>query len=449
MEQQPFNNNDGNLWVNNRSLFKGFFIAFTTLLLLIPSAFIRSLVSERQMRQQEAIAEVSSKWGQRQMITGPIIMIPYLAPSAEPKAPREKHWAYFLPEQLNIQSKLDTEERNRTIYRVTLYKTNLKVEGKFKPLTEVTQTYNNVEWQYSQAQLLMGISDVRGLSDEVSLQWSNNTAETINLNTGVPNNQVINAGMSLPFDATPLLDKETNFNIEIHLKGSDYLQFVPVGRTTQVAMQSPWKDPAFDGSYLPDSKTIDSNGFTANWKILHVTRNFPQYWSSQIGSTYNLESSAFGVKLLQPTDNYSKTDRSIKYAILFIALTFTFFFFVEMLQKKSMHPLQYILVGFALCIFYTLLLSISEYLGFNKAYLIAAFATITLITSYVHTQFQNKKTTSAFFVTISGLYLYIFVLIQLQDYALLCGSIGLFIIIAFIMHYSQRIQWSPTDTQRP
>jgi inner membrane protein len=228
------------------------------------------------------------------------------------------------------------------------------------------------------------------------------------------------------------------FSLDIKLKGSELLYFTPVGRTTEVNMTSSWKDPAFDGQYLPDTSDISGKGFSAWWKVMQVSRNYPQCWAD---GTYDLASSSFGVRLIQPTDNYAKSERSVKYAILFIALTFTVFFFLEILQRKQVHPLQYILVGFALCIFYTLLLSISEYTGFNAAYIIAGSATVALIGLYVWSIFKKGRIALGFTLALGGLYAYIFILIQLQDYALLFGSIGLFIIIAILMFYSRKIDW--------
>ncbi|MFT4094485.1 MAG: cell envelope integrity protein CreD [Niabella sp.] len=233
-------------------------------------------------------------------------------------------------------------------------------------------------------------------------------------------------------------DAENTFAVNLKLKGSENLYFTPVGKTSIVNLSSKWKTPAFDGQYLPAPYSINDNGFTARWKVLQVSRNYPQAWLS---GGYDLESAAFGVRLIQPADNYSKTDRSVKYAILFIALTFTVFFFLEIIQKRQIHPLQYLLVGFSLCIFYTLLLSISEYTGFNPAYLIAAPATVSLIGLYVWGIFKKAKVALAFIVALGGLYTYIFILIQLQDYALLFGSIGLFLIIAVLMYFSRKIDW--------
>ncbi len=234
-------------------------------------------------------------------------------------------------------------------------------------------------------------------------------------------------------------DKAISFSMDIKLKGSQYLYFTAVGKTTKVHLQSLWKNPSFEGKFLPaETASINQNGFDASWNVLQVSSGSPQFWKDQ---KVDINQASFGVKLLQPTDGYSKTKRSVKYALLFISLTFTIFFFIEVLQKKQVHPLQYLLVGLALCVFYTLLLSFTEYCGFNIAYIIASSATLALIGLYVWGVFKQVKIAVLFTSALTTLYAYIFVLIQLQDYALLFGSIGLFFILAVIMFYSRKIEW--------
>jgi inner membrane protein len=226
--------------------------------------------------------------------------------------------------------------------------------------------------------------------------------------------------------------------MQIKLKGSEQLHFIPMGKTTEVSLTSAWSDPSFNGNFLPEPYQVNETGFTASWKILHLNRSYPQEWKDK---SFDLGGSSFGVSLLQVGDTYSKTERSVKYAILFVTLTFLLYFFIEILQKKKVHPLQYVLVGLAIIIFYTLLLSISEYLGFNAGYFISATATVLLITAYTKSMFRDWKIVIVFFLVLSALYGFIFALIQLQDGALLFGSIGLFIILAIVMYYSRKIEW--------
>jgi len=425
-----------NFWERNRMLIKGLTIAFLILLLLIPVAMLSGLVTERERRQTEVTNEISSKWAYAQTVLGPVVVIPYYYTQPNKAVVRSK--LYLLPEQLNVNGKLLPEVRHRSLYDVTLYRSNLSLTGIFDPayIQKLGVPPGSILW--NEAYVMMGINDARGLEDQVTLQWD---SSNLMLEAGVPQNDVIKDGLGikLPLDS----QKKVRFAITMKLKGSTFLYFTPVGKTTDVTLTSSWKNPAFDGQYLPtEQATVNDSGFSARWKVLQVSRNYPQAWTDQ--TKFPVEESAFGVKLLQPTDGYAKTDRSVKYAILIIALTFAIFFFMEIFQKRQIHPLQYILVGLALCIFYTLLLSISEYLGFNAAYLIASIATVALISLYVLSIFKKVQTALGFALALGGLYTYIFTLIQLQDFALLFGSIGLFVILAIIMYFSRRVDWYGT-----
>lgn len=423
----------------NRNIIKGFLIGFLILLMLIPAAFIHNLVDERKQRQQEVINEVSDKWASAQTVNGPVLLVPYKTYETlkDGKVIEHRQNAYLLPSQLKIVSNVQPEVRHRSLYNVTLYRSAISINGQFdtQPLTLLKLDPDAILWDESR--LILGLDDARGLEEEVKLSW-NGHART--LESGVPENQVVKTGLStsVPFDT----QKTNGFVIQLKLRGSEQLYFTPVGKITDVTINSPWKDPAFDGQYLPVKTTpINNHGFSANWKVLQVSRNYPQVWTN---GTYDLRASAFGVRLIQPADNYAKTERSVKYALLFIALTFTVFFFIEIIQKRQIHPLQYLMVGFALCVFYTLLLSISEYTGFNPAYIISGIATVLLIGIYVWSLFKKTKIAIGFTTALAGLYTYIFVLIQLQDYALLFGSIGLFIILSVLMYWSRKIDWYDT-----
>lgn len=430
----------------NRNLIKGFLIGFLTLLMLIPAALVSELVNERKQRQEEVVKEVSSKWANNQTITGPILSVPYkvYTPLADGNVSVQTSHFYLLPETLNIDGQVVPEERHRSLYTVALYRSHLKISGSFLPASAANQLKiapENVMW--AESQVLMGIDDVRGLEDEVTISWN---AEKITMEAGVPNNKVVASGLYANVAIDPA--QKISFSLDAKVKGSSNLYFTPIGKTTEASLRSTWKNPAFDGQYLPDKTAdISNTGFTAHWKVMQVSRSYPQSWVA--GTEYDIEKSAFGVKLIQPADGYAKTQRSVKYAILFIGLTFFVFFFLEMVQKRQVHPLQYLLVGFALCIFYTLLLSISEYTGFNPAYFIAATATVSLIGSYIWSIFKSGKIAGGFICALAGLYGYIFILIQLEDYALLFGSIGLFIILAVIMYYSRKIDWYAHDRKLP
>lgn len=433
----PGSTKEPNFWEVNRVLIKGILIGTLILVMLIPSALISNLVQERATRQQEVIQEVSSKWASPQTVTGPVLMIPYNEYSTlnDGKKQVHKRKAYFLPDQLRIDGKLPTQTRHRSIYDVTLYRADISLSGSFDPVNLASLQIAPDQVLWNEARLIMGLSDARGLEDEVSLQWND---AALKLEAGVPENEVLSSGLNTPVSCNAT--QTTQFSIRLKVKGSEYFYLTPVGKTTTVSLQSPWKNPAFDGKYIPIGDTAEKskNGFSANWKIVQASRPYPQSWTN---SNQKIAESAFGVRLIQPTNSYTKTERSVKYALLFIGLTFAVFFFIELLQKKQIHPLQYLLVGIALSVFYTLLLSFSEYAGFNMAYVIAAGATISLIGLYVWSMFKKGRIAFGFTLALSSLYAYIFFLIQLQDYALLFGSVGLFLVVALAMYSSRKVDW--------
>jgi inner membrane protein len=233
--------------------------------------------------------------------------------------------------------------------------------------------------------------------------------------------------------------KTYKFSFDLNLNGSQSLNFIPLGKETNINLASKWANPSFDGAFLPDQRQVSKDGFTAQWKILSLNRNYPQSFSES--DSYSIKDSAFGVKFLVPIDQYQKITRSVKYAIMFIALTFLTFFFVEIFNKKRIHPIQYLLVGFALLVFYTLLLSISEHTNFNFAYILSSIATIILITLYSKAIFKNNFLSLLLGCILIILYGFMYVVLQLQDYALLMGSIGLFIVLAAVMYASRKIDW--------
>lgn len=433
------NHQEPSIWVRQATTIKGLVIFVLTMLLLIPTSMIESLIFERQGRQQEAVAEVSGKWGRQQSLAGPFLILPYeqTLRNADGKTTEKvlKH-AFYLPDALKINGQVQPELRHRGIFEVVLYSSALNLEGSFGKLQTDQFIPADAQILWEQAQLALSIPDLRGLKDQVKLDWD---AQSSLFDPGISVSGLAESGIHVPIS----LQKEANgahtFKISLALKGSGSLFFTPVGKVTEVAISAPWADPSFSGAFLPEEKQIDGSSFTANWKVLNLNRNYPQQWLSETNTSY--AESAFGVDFLLPVDNYQKSTRSVKYAILFISLTFLTIFFIEMRQKTRVHAFQYALIGLALVIFYTLLVSISEHLSFDSAYLIAAIMTIALTTLYANALFASRQ--MAFLVggTLTVLYGFLFVVLQQQDYALLIGSIGLFLILAAVMYFSRKIEW--------
>ncbi len=412
-------------------------ITFIILVLLIPKTMITSLISEREDTMKEAIKDVSGKWSGSQQVTGPVLVIPYLFSQIDNdgKIKSYKKDAYFLPDQLNIQSHVVPEKRHRGLYTVIVYNSHIHLHGKF-PLPDFTSlgiSEKDVIWQ--QARLQLGIDDLRGITDSIGLQWGSGNYE---FSPGNTDKTLFNSGVSamLPLDSGTGF--ASGFTIDISLKGSENIFFVPLGKETTASMTSSWNTPSFTGDFLPTTYKVTGDGFNADWKILDYNRNYPQQWTDE---TQTLSNSAFGVNFLLPADQYLKSLRSSKYSLLVIALTFLVFFLVEIMAHKRIHPIQYVLVGLSLTLFYILLLSLSEYIGFDFAYLIASVLIIIQIFLYSKTLFEKPGNSFLMLFFLAITYGFIYTLLQLEKYSLLVGSLGLFVALGITMYVTRKINW--------
>lgn len=411
-------------------------IGALSLVLLIPAALIQGLISEREQRRDNAVFEVSDKWGRPQIIAGPILTVPYkkLVKDEKDKLVAVIEYAHFLPEQLSIDAELFPELRYRGIYEVVLYNAKLRIHGHFAPLdfNQFSIVAEDVLWK--DAILALGLSDLKGIREAVKIKLHD---AVWTANPGVESKEVLEIGISVKPKLNAASERH-DFVIDLDLNGSGEISFVPVGKETSVKVSSQWGNPSFIGAFLPAERQVQASQFSAAWKVLHLNRNYPQQW---LGSQHRILESNFGVKLLLPIDEYQKTMRTAKYAIMFIALTFLTFFLTEVLNRKVIHPIQYILIGLALILFYTLLLSFSEHIKFNSAYLLSSLAIIALVTAYTKSVLSNNLATAVIAGVLIILYGFLYIILQLQDYALLLGSLGLFIILAIVMYVTRKIDW--------
>jgi inner membrane protein len=432
------------LWSKGKLLVKVAVISFIILLLLIPMNQVENLVAEREARQKEAVNEISSKWAAPQTVKGPVLVIPYWQqqPVVNNVVKTVKHFAYFMPSALHARSHLIPVEKHRGLYKVMLYSSQLNLSGSFDDVNieALNITPENIIWNEAFVRIYM--SDLKGLNEEVSMKWKDTM---LKFSPSSPNDPYQDEGLNAPLkigDRSGV--QHVSFNTTINISGSQEFKFAPLAQNTDVSISSNWPHPSFTGDVLPQSSETKSSGFVANWKFIGHRRNFPQQFTDDQraqSSLYNLSSTTFGVDLFIPVNTYQKTMRSVKYAILCIVLTFAAFFLIEMVNKKSVHPFQYGLIGLALVLFYTLLLSFSEYIGFNAAYVIASVATIGLIGWFVKGVLQSGRLSFILSAVMLLMYTYIFTILQLQDFALLLGSVGLFITLGVIMYFSRRIQW--------
>lgn len=427
--------------LNQSVVFKALIVLLLTFLLLIPTYMIESLVQERQHRKAAVISEITEKWGQEQIVGGPILTVPYdeFYNDEYGQIRTRSRYACFLPDSLKITGNVHPEIRYRSIYNTVVYRTDLRLEGELKrpEVEKLNISRENIRWE--DAFLVIGITDMVGIREQI---YVNINEKKTNVSPGTKIMNIFGSGVHVDFPVD--LNKPLEFALNLELNGSQELKFYPLGQKTQVILESDWKNPSFLGQFLPVEREISDNGFKARWEIINLNRNYPQQWididSGEIRS--NIRYSAFGVNMLQTVDLYQKTTRSVKYAIMFIAMTFLIYFIIEILNKYNIHPIQYTLVGFALVIFYLLLLSLSEHIYFWYAYLIAGISTILLISLFTASILKERKPALIIAAFLSILYIFLYILLESQDYALLLGSVGVFIILAVVMYLTRNIDWN-------
>lgn len=407
------------------------------ILLLIPSFLIQELIHERIALGEKVKNELYAQWGGKQVIAGPVLNVPFAVTEAGQtnQGTSERYGvAHFLPESLKINGELFPETRRRGIYKVVVYEGKLKLKGSFAQPDVSQLEIQNARYNWEGAYFTMGISDMRGIKNLPELIVN---GQKCTVDPGVADTDLFQSGITVKADSIDL-QQTLNFEIDLVLNGSEDLSVEALGKTSEVTMKSGWAQPSFTGGFLPENRNVTASGFTADWRVTHLNRNFPQQW---VDKKYNTHEAKLGVELLITIDHYQKSMRSVKYAILFIALNFIIFIFIEIKSKTRIHPFQYSLVAFALLMFYALLTSIGEQIGFNWAYLISAVAVTTLISWYAFPILRDKRMVGWVTLLQTGLYLFLFTILQLQDYALLAGSIGLFVILVIIMRGSHQIKW--------
>jgi inner membrane protein len=404
---------------------------------------IQNLIRERQSRRDSVVKEISQKWGYSQIITGPFITIPFKTffKDSDGKTQFNLNHLHILPETLDITGEMKPEVRYRSLFEAVLYNIKLKFSGNFKlPLaSQLNIDSNNILWD--KAYLSLGITDLRGIRDKIVISFNKSAYDA---NPGLKTTDLAAAGVSTLIK--PLLPSEANsFSFDLNLNGSEQVSFIPVGESNTVKINSSWPSPSFNGAFLPATREVKKDGFSASWKILHLNRNYPQFWE---GAQYKVTQSAFGVKLILMADIYQKSMRLAKYSIMFLLFTFATFFFSEIINKQRIHPIQYILIGMAILIFYTLVLSLSEHMHFNYAYIISAASVTLIISGYAKAIISNSRFALTIFGILTILYCYLFIILQLEDYALIIVSIGLLIILTIVMYITRKINWYEIETSQ-
>jgi inner membrane protein len=425
------------------SLGKMLVIAILMGVLLIPVGMIKELVSEREGTSAQAENEVRGKWGGDQRVVGPILTVPYLTYTRDDKGKvieTSVAYAHFLPEVLDVHGEMLPEVRHRGIFDVPLFKADLDLRGRFPQPDFSAWKVAASDIQWGDAYVTISVPDVRSLADALPLEWG---IEKVNLAPEGLKGSPLSGGLQarVPLAAAPPSREGYSFAFRLALNGSGSMDFLPMGKETRVDIRSKWRTPSFNGAFLPSESSVSAQGFHARWKTLYLSRSLPQSWrGGEIGGK-DWESYAFGVDFLLPVESYQMTMRCAKYASLFILLTFVVFFLYEIFDRRRIHPMQYLLVGFALSLFYMLLLALAEHMSFAWAYLAAALSIVGLITGYGAAVLSARKRAWGLGGMLAALYAYLYSLLQMTDYSLLMGSLGLFVILGAVMYLTRGINW--------
>lgn len=417
---------------NARLGWKIFIIGVLSVMLLIPQQLILRLVNERYNTSREAEAEVEQMWSSAQRVIGPVVHIP---------ARENQAWdVYLLPEEFNVKGDLKTENRRRGSFDVTVYSADLQIDGSF--LIPSLSDYSEAKYRLDKAEVMISLSDFRGLTENVVLHLNGQDYAMKSDKDGQ-----LKSVLCCRIPLSELQgDKPVSYSVRMPLKGSESIMFLPIGNSTSVQLASNCGTPSFQGNFLPEERTVSDTGFTATWKVLALNRDFGQsvtQWVYGDGGSHSvsMKKNEFGVMMRVPVLQYQQTTRTVKYAYLFIFLTFATVFFVEYRRQTPIHPVQYLLIGAALLVFYTLLLSFSEHIPFLWSYLIAMLMTIVLITGYLAGILKIRKTALMVGALLLLLYVFMYVLLQMETYALLFGSLGIFVILAVLMYVSLKVKW--------
>jgi inner membrane protein len=434
-------------WIRTSQFTRILLVGFLILMLQIPILFLESLVSDRESLYNVAVTDITSTRGQPQTIIGPQLVIPYVKRSGSGNNLRsEVKYGVFLPDELTITGKIATEVLHRGLFQVPVYSASLQINGQFqRPNLEFLKVKpEDIRWE--DAELSLQIADTQSIKNQAVLTW-NKTDIPLESGAGILNSSQPSIYASL---RKQMIGDQFTFSLPLELNGSERISFSPFGKVTQVSLSSDWSDPSFQGAWLPVDRSVTPQGFTASWSIPSLGRGFPQQWNSDAPVADSLFTSAlFGVDFIAPVDNYRMVRRSIKYNFLFLVLTFAVFWLFEVIVRLRVHPLQYLLVGTAMCLFYLLQLAFSEHLGFQTAYIIATIAVVGLITSYSIAVLKANQRGGTIGLTQVCLYSYLYIVLAHQDYALLIGSIGLFSFLAVVMYLTREIDWFETGHNRP
>ena len=435
--------------------------AVLAVVLLIPVAMIRDLIAERQARRNEAVGGIALGWGQRQVIAGPFLSVPYErawtettqeivdGKSRERRIERSEARVLRLPvESVHWSIEAATSEKARGIYKARLYSARINVQGRII-LPErfgVAETTGRINW--GTPRFVLGVSDPRGIRSVAALSIGD---EKVDFLPGA-GDAALAAGIHAALESLrPDKAHTLEYGFSLELAGAEALALAPLARDNTVKMSADWPHPSFQGVFLPARHELSSDGFTAHWQVSRYAAQGGERLAAceRAKVCAALTAQELGVSFVEPVGLYLRLERASKYGFLFIGLTFAAFMLFELFRRMPIHPVQYTLVGLALAMFFLLLTALSEHIAFAIAYVVATLACVGLIGAYVAFMLRSAITGLAFGAALGALFGVLYMLLRAEDYALLAGSILLFGLLAGLMMATRRVDWYQLTRRTP
>lgn len=485
------NNSADNLQTSSNTIFeritqsialKMLVIFFLVLIMLIPISMVGDLISERENRKVSVTNEIALKWGGEQVISSPILAVPYTIVKSNSKKDAqgkdyivetiESEYAFLLPNQSDFKTTITPNYLERGIFKSVVYNSQIDIVGQFGQFDLAKMQVSNMQINWNEAKLLIGVHHIKGLTVNPILKIN---GKNIPLDLATHEFKIFPNTLSASIELNQETMHRLDFSISYQLRGSASINYLPLADQSNIQVQGEWQKPSFTGGYLPNKRNVENSKFSAYYSIPSFNRKIPKQWNEMNSPLYSFsgrnldrnQGHAEGgnvkvttwqttgdvisdmdmvqIKFLADLNSYDKVNRAVKYGILIIMLTFVSLLFTEIIKKERIHIIQYVFIGLAMVLFYSLLLAISEQLGFNLAYVISSLATIVLVSAFI-LMITNNKWTALMFTSIIGIfYIFIYVLMQIEDYSLLAGTIGVFIILAVLMKLSTKIDWYKYD----
>jgi inner membrane protein len=435
---------------------KFFLTGAITVLLLIPLWMVFALTMDREMRRDEVTYAIGQEWGLPQSVYGALLVIPYLArvPAEGSETTIARRHLVVLPETMAATVDAATEERTVSIYAVPVYSSHIAVNGRFGAVDPALFGSDMTAVLWDEAFVSLSVDDLTGIEGATLAV----DARDLTLEPGATRDASypmvtgglvsVGAGVHAPLG---LAGPVTGFDyaLDLRLRGTDTLRLAPVGRQSEVTMTSNWPHPNFAVGPLPSERTVSDAGFEATWRIPYLARPAPQSWTLERDGFYRFSGEMLGVGFVEPVDLYALVERSLKYGLMFIGVTFLTVFVLEVLSPHRIHIVQYCLVGLVLVMFFVLLLAFSERIGFGLAYVVAAAATTLVVSAFIGLALQSRVRAAIAALSFAATFALLYAILRLEDLALLAGSVIGFAVLSGLLFATRKVDWSGLGKPEP